>query len=90
MSTQPSAETYGSGPCPRCGQGRLAIQQRTDSGALYLHCGECAMGWRHPEAVRAGVPGFLMLLEEFESCDPTRELIRARGWEAFIAGTSAP
>ena len=90
MSTQPSAEIFWSGTCPRCRQGRLAIQQRTDTRALYLHCGECEMGWRHPEAVRAGVPGFLTPLEEFESCDPTRELIRARGWEPFIAGTSAP
>ena len=90
MSTQPSAEIFWSGTCPRCRQGRLAIQQRTDTRALYLHCGECEMGWRHPEEVRAGVPGLLTLLEDFESCDPTREVIRAHGWEAFITGTFAP
>ncbi len=78
MSTPPIAETYGGGTGPRCGQGRLAIRQRTHRVALYRHGEECETGWRHPDEMRSGLCGVPTLREGFQSCDPAREDIRAR------------
>lgn len=73
--------------CPSCRQGRLIIQLRVGEGSLYLHCEECERGWNHPSEASDSEKGFLTLLEDFESDNPTWEQIQAAGWDAFIAGS---
>lgn len=72
--------------CVHCGQGRLYILRRSDSGALYLHCEECEMGWNHPEQAHSLAAGFLTLSLKFDSTEPTLAEIEAAGWARHVIG----
>jgi hypothetical protein len=70
--------------CPNClGQGRLIITEDVTNRRLYLHCEECEIGWLDPETVNDRAKGFLTLVEEFETVNPSLERIRLLGWEKY-------
>lgn len=74
--------------CPHCdNQGRLLIQRNVDECALYLHCEECEWGWKRPEDATDVAKGFLTLLVDFESENPTLEEIETAGWGGYITGS---
>ena len=68
--------------CPDCNQGRLIITHDITHDRLYLHCDECEMGWLNPMDVDQNKNGFLTLLVEFETLNPSFELIEAKQWAA--------
>lgn len=69
--------------CTSCGQGRLYLQRDITHDRLYLHCEECEWGWLDPEACDRGEPGFLTLLLEYESDNPSESEIEVAGWRRF-------
>ena len=73
--------------CPHCAQDRLVMQWNGDTHALYLHCGECEWGWRHPDEVADPSKGFLTLLEDFVSENPSLKQIENAGWASFVSGS---
>ncbi|MCC5850392.1 MAG: hypothetical protein JJU29_20080 [Verrucomicrobia bacterium] len=70
--------------CPHCsGQGRLLITEDLTNERLYLHCEECDWGWIDPAMAHDVSKGFLTILEDFETKNPTFETIRSFGWEKY-------
>jgi hypothetical protein len=69
--------------CVNCHQGRLIITEDITNKRLYLHCEECEYGWLDPSHAGDVGDGFLTLLEEFETQNPSMEVIRKYGWESF-------
>jgi hypothetical protein len=74
-------QLYSVGTCPRCNhQGRLYLQKDLSSLTLYAHCEECESGFRKPEDLKSPHSGFLTLLEDYESENPTIEEISRSVW----------
>ncbi len=69
--------------CPACKQGRLIITHDTTNERLYLHCEECEMGWLNPKDADENKKGFLTLLVEFETENPTLQLIQDKKWSSI-------
>ena len=44
-------------------------------------------GWLHPEGLGDVAQGFLTLLSDYETTDPTREEIERSEWRGHIAGS---
>lgn len=68
------------GTCPQCKQGRLYLQKDLTSLTLYAHCEECESGFRRPEDLKSPHGGFLTLLEDYETENPTMEEISSSVW----------
>ena len=51
-----------------------------------MHCEECERGWLAPNDVEKNKPGFLTLMESFETEMPSKETIESFGWGEFING----
>lgn len=66
--------------CPSCNQGRLILTNDITNERLYLHCEECEMGWLTPSDADENKNGFLTLLVDFETTNPSLELIERHGW----------
>lgn len=72
--------------CPSCKQGRLVFMMNTTSRSIYLHCGECEMGWGSPKDVENNSSGFLILREDYDARAATKEEIGEDGWAFCIQG----
>ncbi|ASA54582.1 hypothetical protein RND59_13360 [Vibrio ruber] len=66
--------------CSNCHQGRLIITEDITNNRLYLHCEECEYGWLNPLDTDDIEKGFLTLLEEFETRNPSIEDIGQYNW----------
>lgn len=80
---------YCVGTCPFCDhQGRLFLQMDLSRHTVYAHCEECEQGYRHPQDLTSHNGGFLTLLEDGESREPTAEEVARSEWAAHLV--SAP
>lgn len=52
------------------------------TASLYLHCEECEMGYRDPEAAGTGT-GFLTLDEDFDAEPASLQEIEEATWDRF-------
>jgi hypothetical protein len=79
-------QLYSVGTCPQCDhQGRLYLQKDLTSLTLYAHCEECESGFRKPDDLEPPHRGFLTLLEDYETENPTMEEVSRSVW-AYLAG----
>ena len=69
--------------CVHCHQGRLIITEDVTNKKLYLHCEECEYGWTDPAKADNVNEGFLTLMEDFETRNPSFEVIKKYGWEKY-------
>jgi hypothetical protein len=66
--------------CPVCKEGQLVFQRNITNNRIYVHCGECEMGWAAPKDLLSEGKGFLVLLEDFEALDPSLDEIKISIW----------
>ncbi|RWX09051.1 hypothetical protein EHI42_27540 [Rhizobium hidalgonense] len=78
---------YWAGACAHCHQGRLIFQNDVTHRRLYVHCEECEWGWLHPSDVGDAEKGFLTLLQNFDTGDPTLEEIQQSEWRNYLTGS---
>jgi len=64
--------------CPVCNQGRLFVEVRKDTKALFLVCEECYRAWNTPEQVSADHGAFLALGDDSDFA--SAEDIEEGGW----------
>lgn len=69
--------------CPNCKQGRLIITEDITNSRLYLHCEECERAWINPNDILNIDKSFLAILENFDTENPSIDVIRKYGWERF-------
>ncbi len=74
-------ERYWYDTCPGCGQGRLFIMTRRDTGQLYLHCEECELGCAQPPNLADPASTFLAI--DVLSDPATKEIIDQAGWTPY-------
>ena len=67
--------------CRVCGQGRLFVHLRSDTGSLILECEECYAAWNTPEQAAADEGGFLAI--EIPTVCATAGQIEAAGWTRY-------
>ena len=65
----------------------MCIRDSITNARVYVHCEECEWGWLHPEGLGDVAQGFLTLLSDYETTDPTREEIERSEWRGHIAGS---
>ncbi|PLP55697.1 hypothetical protein CYK37_29060 [Mesorhizobium loti] len=78
---------YWASTCAHCNQGRLIFQTDITNRRLYVHCEDCEWGWLHPSDLAQVEKGFLAVLRDFETRDPTLEEIEQSGWRNSLAGS---
>jgi transcription elongation factor Elf1 len=66
--------------CPACKEGQLVFQNDVTNNKIYVHCGECEMGWATPMDLVNEKNGFLTLLDDFDAVDPSFEEIKSSIW----------
>jgi hypothetical protein len=77
------------GTCGVCGQGLLGFYLLADGETIILICDDCETAWPSPADAQSGPDHALD-----EHLDPgvaggrdaTRDEIRAKGWEPYVAG----
>ncbi len=77
-------QLYHVGTCPLCNQGRLWLQKNLTTSAIYAHCEECDQGYLSPEDIKIASGGFLTLMEDYETEDPTGEDVENSVWARVV------
>ncbi|BEP65199.1 hypothetical protein GmRootV213_57530 (plasmid) [Variovorax sp. V213] len=79
--------SYWTRMCENCGHGRLVLQHDITNHRIYAHCEDCGMGWlRAADQADVG-KGFLTLLGDFGSMDPTFDEIARSEWADHVCGS---